>query len=40
MVANLEKELFKLSAQNDIPSNLLKYYTRAMNHPVSYDLQY
>jgi hypothetical protein len=28
------KRLFILSAPNDIPNNLLKYCTRALNHPV------
>jgi hypothetical protein len=36
MVANLKKILFKYSAPNDLPSNLLKYSTRALNNPVLY----
>jgi hypothetical protein len=38
MVANLKQTLFPFSVLNDLPSNLLKYFTMALNYPV-YILQ-
>jgi hypothetical protein len=38
MAVNLKKKTFTFSAPNDLPNNLLKYCTRALNHSVYFHL--